>query len=139
MRERGARISPDEAPVLVLEDDPQEMFIYERYLAGSGFRVIPARSVAEAREAVRHVSPAAIVLDVMLDGETSWQSWRSSSATRAPATCRRSSSTVLDRERKARALGASEFFVKPSSSSGSCASCSRWPRSAASAPCARCW
>jgi signal transduction histidine kinase/CheY-like chemotaxis protein len=113
MRERGARISPDEAPVLVLEDDPQEMFIYERYLAGSGFRVIPARSVAEAREAVRHVTPAAIVLDVMLDGETSWQFLEE--LKRDPRTCDVPTLvvTVLDRERKARALGASEFFVKP--------------------------
>ncbi|MDF1504459.1 hybrid sensor histidine kinase/response regulator [Roseisolibacter sp. H3M3-2] len=113
MRERGARLSPDEAPVLVLEDDPQEMFIYERYLAGSGFRVIPARSVAEAREAVRHVTPAAIVLDVMLDGETSWQFLEE--LKRDPRTCDVPTLvvTVLDRERKARALGASEFFVKP--------------------------
>jgi signal transduction histidine kinase/CheY-like chemotaxis protein len=113
MRERGASLSPDEAPVLVLEDDPQEMFIYERYLAGSGFRVVPARSVAEAREAVRHVTPAAVVLDVMLDGETSWQFLEE--LKRDPRLCDVPTLvvTVLDRERKARALGASEFFVKP--------------------------
>lgn len=113
MRERGAQLSPGEAPVLVLEDDPQEMFIYERYLAGSGFRVIPARSVAEAREAVQHVTPAAVVLDVMLDGETSWQFLEE--LKRDPRTCDVPTLvvTVLDRERKARALGASEFFVKP--------------------------
>ena len=113
MRERSAAIGPDEAPVLVLDDDPQEMFVYERYLAGSGFRVIPARTVAEAREAVAHVTPAAIVLDVMLDGETSWQFLEE--LKRDPRTCDVPTLvvTVLDRERKARALGASEFFVKP--------------------------
>ncbi|GLC24477.1 ATP-binding response regulator [Roseisolibacter agri] len=113
MRERGAHLSAGEAPVLVLEDDPQEMFVYERYLAGSGFRVIPARSVAEAREAVRHVTPAAVVLDVMLDGETSWQFLEE--LKRDPRLCDVPALvvTVLDRERKARALGASEFFVKP--------------------------
>ncbi len=113
MRERGAHLAPGEAPVLVLEDDPQEMFVYERYLSGSGFRVIPARSIAEAREAVRHVTPAAVVLDVMLDGETSWQfleELKRDPRTRDVPTL---VVTVLDRERKARALGASEFFVKP--------------------------
>jgi signal transduction histidine kinase/CheY-like chemotaxis protein len=113
MRERGTQLAAGEAPVLVLEDDPQEMFIYERYLAGSGFRVIPARSVAEAREAVKHVTPAAVVLDVMLDGETSWQFLEE--LKRDPRLCDVPALvvTVLDRERKARALGASEFFVKP--------------------------
>jgi signal transduction histidine kinase/CheY-like chemotaxis protein len=113
MRERSTQLGPDEAPVLVLDDDPQEMFVYERYLAGSGFRVIPARTVAEAREAVAHVTPAAIVLDVMLDGETSWQFLEE--LKRDPRTCDVPTLvvTVLDRERKARALGASEFFVKP--------------------------
>jgi len=69
--------------------------------------------VAEAREAVKHVTPAAVVLDVMLDGETSWQFLEE--LKRDPRLCDVPALvvTVLDRERKARALGASEFFVKP--------------------------
>lgn len=113
IRERGAQLAPGEAPVLVLDDDPQEMFVYERFLAGSGFRVLPARDVAEARAVIQHVTPAAVVLDVMLDGETSWQFLEE--LRRDPRTCDVPTLvvTVLDRERKARALGASEFFVKP--------------------------
>ena len=39
-------------PVLVLEDDRQTLFLYEKYLARSGFQVLPVRTVDEARAAM---------------------------------------------------------------------------------------
>jgi CheY-like chemotaxis protein len=99
--------------VLVVEDDRQTLFLYEKYLSGSGFQVLPARTLEEARATLRRLKPAAIVLDVMLEGETTWrflEELKSSEATRhIPALV----VTVTDREQKARALGADEFFVKP--------------------------
>ena len=113
MEERGHRLQPGRSPVLVLEDDPQTLFLYERYLAGSGFQVVPARSVEQARVLLQTIRPAAMVLDVFLDGETSWQFL--SEMKRDPKTCDIPTLvvTVMDRERKARALGADEFYVKP--------------------------
>lgn len=111
--ERSVQSDPGLAPILVVEDDTQTLFLYERYLRSSGFRILPARSVAEARAALQRVRPAAVVLDVMLDGETSWSflaELKSSEATRdVPVLV----VTVVNRERKARALGADEFLVKP--------------------------
>jgi signal transduction histidine kinase/CheY-like chemotaxis protein len=111
--ERSAGSDPDRAPILVVEDDTQTLFLYERYLRNSGFRILPARSVSEARAALQRVRPAAVVLDVMLDGETSWSflaELKTGEATRAiPVLV----VTVVNRERKARALGADEFLVKP--------------------------
>jgi CheY-like chemotaxis protein len=59
------------------------------------------------------VRPSAVVLDVMLDGEASWsflQELKTNPETRdVPALV----VTVTNREDKARALGADEFYMKP--------------------------
>ncbi|HEX6835518.1 MAG TPA: response regulator [Polyangia bacterium] len=113
MIERSHYADPERAPVLVVEDDRQTMFLYEKYLSSSGFQVLPARSIEDARELLRDIKPAAIVLDVMLEGETSWgflADLKSSIETRdIPVLV----VTVTDRENKARALGADEFWMKP--------------------------
>jgi len=110
---RSERLDPDRWPVLVVEDDRQTLFLYEKYLRGSGFQVIPARTVDDAREALKRVRPAAIVLDVVLDGENTWaflSELKGDERTRDIPTL---VVTVTDREDKARALGADEFNIKP--------------------------
>ena len=110
---RSEQLDASRAPVLVLEDDRQTLFLYEKYLARSGFQVLPVRSTEEARRVMERVRPAAMVLDVMLEGETSWNflaELKSNEATRdIPVLV----VTVTDREQKARALGADEFWLKP--------------------------
>lgn len=104
---------PERAPVLVVEDDRETVFGYERYLAMAGFQVLPARSTREASEILRRQRPAAILLDVMLEGEDTWaflESLKQSADTRdiPVLVC-----TVMDRESRARALGADELWLKP--------------------------
>lgn len=113
LEQRAQDLDPSRAPVLVVEDDTRALFLYERYLAGSGYQVIPARSIDQARQILEGVKPAAIVLDVMLEGETSWRFLQD--VKENPDTCDIPTLvvTVMDRERQARALGADEFFVKP--------------------------
>jgi signal transduction histidine kinase/CheY-like chemotaxis protein len=111
--ERGKQLEPGHQPVLVVEDDRQTLLLYEKYLRGSGFQVIPARTLDEARAALERVRPSAVVLDIMLDGEASWSflaDLKNNEATRdVPALV----VTVTNREERARALGADEFFMKP--------------------------
>lgn len=111
----NAALTPDpsRAPVLVVEDDRSTVFVYERYLAMAGFQVLPARTTEEARAMLERVRPSAILLDVMLDGEDTWNFL--AAVKRDPATsdipvlvC-----TVMNRESRARALGADEFWLKP--------------------------
>ncbi|MCY1036796.1 response regulator [Corallococcus sp. BB11-1] len=110
---RSQSLDPSRAPVLVLEDDRQTLFLYEKYLARSGFQVLPVRTVEDARKMMQRVRPAAMVLDVMLEGETSWNflaEMKNGEQTRdIPILV----VTVTDREQKARALGADEFWLKP--------------------------
>jgi signal transduction histidine kinase/CheY-like chemotaxis protein len=106
-------LDPSRSPILVVEDDRKTIFIYEKYLAMTGFQVIPARTVADAERLLGQVKPAAIVLDIMLDGESSWgflQRLKSNPDTHdVPVLV----VTVTNKEQKARALGADEFWLKP--------------------------
>ncbi|MFL5582455.1 MAG: response regulator, partial [Gemmatimonadaceae bacterium] len=113
MEERSQHLDPTKSPVLVVEDDTTTLFLYEKYLEGSGFQVLPARSVEEARRTLERIRPAAVVLDVMLDGETSWNFLNELKLNPETRDIPALVVTVVDRERKARALGADEFFVKP--------------------------
>jgi signal transduction histidine kinase/DNA-binding response OmpR family regulator len=63
---------PWRIPVLVVEDQPELLLHYERMLRRSAYQPVPARTVAEARAAVQRARPAAIVLDIRLEGEDSW-------------------------------------------------------------------
>src|SRR5690349_19534784 len=106
-------VDPARAPILVVEDDRKTIFLYEKYLAMAGFQVLPVRSISEAQERLKTVRPAAIVLDIMLDGESSWSflgKLKSDPQTRdIPVLV----VTVTNKEQKARALGADEFWLKP--------------------------
>jgi len=106
-------LDPEKAPVLVVEDDRKTIFIYEKYLANAGFQVVPARNIDHARNLLRQLRPAAIVLDIMLDGETSWNFL--AEVKRDPRTHEIPVLvvTVTNKEQKARALGADEFWLKP--------------------------
>ncbi|HET9934509.1 MAG TPA: ATP-binding protein, partial [Polyangiaceae bacterium] len=72
LTQQSQKLDPRRAPILVVEDDRQTLFLYEKYLKNSGFQVVPARSIDDARLVLERVKPAAIVLDVMLEGEATW-------------------------------------------------------------------
>lgn len=100
-------------PVLVVEDDRATMMLYKSFFRGSPFRIIPARSVWEAEQAWQAETPAAVVLDLYLNGEDTWR-WLTAFKSneqrkRVPLII---ASEVNDR-RKASALGAEAYFDKP--------------------------
>ena len=103
---------PARAPILVVDDDRKTIFIYERYLANAGFQVLPARTVDEARQLLAR-RPAAVVLDIMLEGESTWEFLadlkRDPATTEIPVLV----VTVTSKAEKARELGADEFWLKP--------------------------
>ena len=106
-------LDPGKAPVLVVEDDRKTIFIYERYLAMAGFQVVPARNIDDARKLLETVRPAAIVLDIMLDGESSWNFLGEVKSNPVTQNIPVLVVTVTNKEQKARALGADEFWLKP--------------------------
>jgi len=100
-------------PVLVVEDNREALFIYEKYLKGSKFQVIPANNISEARSAVRSFRPKAIVLDVLLQGEHSWDFLHDLKADPSTRDIPAYVITVVDNREKALSLGADGFHSKP--------------------------
>ena len=99
--------------VLVVEDNPPIRLLYEKFLAGSEFRVVPARSVREAQEHWEQQRPAAVILDILLHGETAWH-WLAELKNdplrrQVPVIV----ATEIDDVRKGLALGADAYYVKP--------------------------
>ena len=50
MQDRSRTLDPSRAPILVLEDDLQTLFLYESYLRNSGFQILPARNAPDLEE-----------------------------------------------------------------------------------------
>lgn len=100
-------------PVLVVEDNREALFIYEKYLKGSEFQVIPAQNLKEAREALQQFRPTAIILDVLLQGEHSWNLLQELRQNPSTAAIPIFVVTVVENQEKALALGATAFHSKP--------------------------
>jgi len=100
-------------PVLVIEDQPQTRMLYEKFLADSEFRMVPATNLHEAEHCWTQEAPAAVILDILLNGSDSWQ-WLVQSKNN-PA--RQSVPVIVVSEvndkRKGLALGADAYYVKP--------------------------
>jgi signal transduction histidine kinase/CheY-like chemotaxis protein len=100
-------------PVLVVEDNREALFIYEKYLKGTDFQVVPAQDLQEARKALQSFKPIAIVLDILLQGEHSWQFLQDLKQSPNTEGIPVFVVTVVENEKKAMALGAAGFHTKP--------------------------
>src|SRR5262249_49143098 len=72
-----------------------------------------ARTLREGRDAVDRARPAAIILDLMLRGEDSWSWLAELKATPATRSIPVMVVTSVEDRRKALALGADAYFMKP--------------------------
>ena len=102
-----------ERVILAIDDDPQIISLYERYLEPKGFTVIGLSDPAKARERVEQLKPFAITLDIMMPGYDGWQvltDLKSSSKTRdiPVVVC-----SIVEDEEKGFSLGAADYLVKP--------------------------
>ena len=100
-------------PLLVVEDDKATALLYKKYFSDTRYRVVSARTVYEAESMWQTAAPAAVLLDLYLNGEDTWR-WLarikdSEQRRHVPVII---ISEVADQE-KAFALGADAYFVKP--------------------------
>jgi signal transduction histidine kinase/DNA-binding response OmpR family regulator len=107
------KMDPLLAPVLVVEDQPETQFIYEKLMQGSRYQPVSARNLREAREMVSQVRPRAVLLDILLRGEDTWRWLTELKNDPATASVPVLIATNMEDERKALALGADGFCRKP--------------------------
>jgi signal transduction histidine kinase/CheY-like chemotaxis protein len=104
---------PSKAPLLVIEDAPNDQFFYEKIFKTSPFQVYPAYTSAQAEDALDVCSPAAIILDLVLGGEEAWELLirlkRNERSRNVPVII----VSALASQEKGLALGADAYLVKP--------------------------
>ena len=63
---------PGRLPLLVVEDAPDAQYFYEKVLRSSAYQVYPAYTLHDAERALSRIVPAAIILDIVLGHERTW-------------------------------------------------------------------
>lgn len=100
-------------PVLIVEDSDEDVMLYQRYLAGTPYQIIHARSAQAGLEAATRIKLAAIILDIRLYGEDSWDLLIRLKREAATADVPLIVASTLRDDRKAYGLGANAVAVKP--------------------------
>jgi CheY-like chemotaxis protein/anti-sigma regulatory factor (Ser/Thr protein kinase) len=106
-------VDPRRIPVLVVDDDPVNLSVYDRVLRGSEFQILAARTIREAEAWLATGQPRAAVLDIQLLGEDSWGLLAEIKGRPGPAVLPVVVVTSVDDERKALALGADAYRTPP--------------------------
>ncbi|MEP6717184.1 MAG: response regulator [Terriglobia bacterium] len=110
--ETAAR-DPSRRAVLIVEDNFETRLIYSQYLKNSHWQPTFARSTREAENALRNVQPAVILLDILLEGEDTWDLLARLKSDPATKSIPVLVATEVDDRGKALALGADAFTAKP--------------------------
>src|SRR5499427_5801210 len=106
--------APDLGPtVVVVEDDRRSFDLLRVYLEAAGARVVGARDGEEGLDTVRRLSPAGVVLDILLPGIDGWEVLAQLKADPATAAIPVVVVSMLDERGRGFALGAAEYLVKP--------------------------
>jgi PAS domain S-box-containing protein len=99
--------------ILAIDDDPQIISLYERYLEPKGFQVIGLSDPAKAKERVKQLKPFAITLDIMMPGYDGWQVLTDLKSTPETREVPVVVCSIVEDEEKGFSLGAADYLVKP--------------------------
>ena len=109
-----AELSPGPGPtVVVVEDDRRSFDLLRVYLEAAGARVVSARDGEEGLDTVRRLSPAGVILDILLPGIDGWEVLAQLKADPGTAAIPVIVVSMLDDRGRGFALGAAEYLVKP--------------------------
>jgi PAS domain S-box-containing protein len=104
---------PGSRIILAIDDDPQVIGLYERYLQPQGYQVVALTDPTRAVERIKHLKPFAVTLDIMMPGVDGWHvldQIKADSETRSTPVivC-----SIIEDLEKGYNLGASDYLVKP--------------------------
>jgi len=101
------------AKVLVIDDNPDFVRLFQRYLGERAYRVYQANNGQKALQMALEVCPDVITVDVMMPSQDGWEILSALKSNPRTAGIPVIVCSVLEEESLARALGASEFLLKP--------------------------
>ncbi|MBC7878432.1 MAG: response regulator [Anaerolineales bacterium] len=99
--------------ILAIDDDPQVIGLYERYLHPQGYQVTPLTDPSRAVERVKQLKPFAVTLDIMMPGIDGWQVLDNLKADPETRDTPVIVCSIIEDLEKGFNLGASDYLVKP--------------------------
>lgn len=99
--------------VLVVDDNPDLIRLFRRYLRGEGFRILQARNAIRAQQLARALRPDVIVLDLMMPVQDGWDFFHALRNEPSTAEIPVVACSVLPERELALSLQASDFLAKP--------------------------
>ena len=103
----------DRRMVLAIDDDPNVVDLYERYLNSQGYEVVPVHDPTRAVEMAIELQPYAITLDVMMPSKNGWQVMQDLKAHEATRDIPVIFCTIVEEKARGFHLGASDYLLKP--------------------------
>jgi CheY-like chemotaxis protein/anti-sigma regulatory factor (Ser/Thr protein kinase) len=100
-------------PILAIDDDPQVLGLYERYLRNGGYQVIALSDPSRAVEKAMDLKPAAITLDIMMPGIDGWQVLAALKANPATRDIPVLICSIIEEQERGLSLGAAGYLIKP--------------------------
>ncbi|MGE5249230.1 MAG: GAF domain-containing protein [Bacteroidota bacterium] len=99
--------------VLAIDDDPQVLGLYERYLHNGGYHAILLTDPSKAIERVAELKPFAVTLDIMMPGIDGWQVLASLKANPETRDVPVIICSIIEEQDRGFNLGAADYLVKP--------------------------
>ncbi|HEY1760593.1 MAG TPA: ATP-binding protein [Bryobacteraceae bacterium] len=104
---------PSRIPVLVVEDRPEIVAVYQSFLKDTEFQLAAAGTTREAEEMVERIRPQVILLDIVLRSEETWSFLARLKTEALTKAIRVVVATTIEDQAKAYHLGADRYLVKP--------------------------
>lgn len=99
--------------VLLVDDNPDLVRLFRRYLRGEGFRIVHARNAIRAHQMAHELRPDVIILDLMMPVQDGWDLLHALQEDPTTATIPIIACSVLPERELALSLGATDFLAKP--------------------------
>jgi len=107
-------VEPEGAPVvLVIDDDPNVIYLLQENLAEAGYHVVGATSAEKGLQKARELRPFAIILDILMSPTDGWQVLHKLKADRVTRGVPVIVLSIVDNQELGYRLGASDYLVKP--------------------------
>lgn len=101
------------ACILLVDDNPDTLRLFRRYLSGATYRTIEAVNGRQALDLVQRAHPRAIILDIMMPSQDGWEILQILRSHLETATIPVVVCSVLRQRDLALSLGATDFIEKP--------------------------
>jgi CheY-like chemotaxis protein len=97
----------------MIDDNPDTIALFQRYLQGTDYRLVGAVSGEEGLELAETLKPDTIILDVMMPSQDGWQVLQSLRARAATSEASIVVCSVLAQAELALTMGADDLIQKP--------------------------